>query len=61
MRSIEHPFASAPAVLEYDVMNAYRPEGLREHDRLADYYSDIPVPAEETGVLGFIREFFLTS
>jgi hypothetical protein len=34
---------------------------LRHHERLADYYKDIPVPAEETGMLGFIRSFFLTS
>jgi hypothetical protein len=42
-------------------MKAYRPEALRQHERLADYYKDIPVPAEETGMLGFIRSFFLTS
>ena len=47
--------------IEYDAMKAYRPEGLRKHERLADYYKDIPVPPEEKGVLGFIRSFFLTS
>ena len=50
-----------PGVIEYDAMKAYRPEGLRKHERLADYYKDIPVPPEEKGVLGFIRSFFLTS
>ena len=50
-----------PGVVEYDAMKAYRPEGLRRHERAADYYKDIPVPPEEKGVLGFIRSFFLTS
>jgi len=50
-----------PGVVEYDLMKVYRPEALRKHERLADYYKDIPVPAEQTGVLGFIRSFFLTS
>jgi hypothetical protein len=50
-----------PGVVEYDAMKAYRPEALRQHERLAIYYKDIPVPPEDTGVLGFIRSFFLTS
>jgi hypothetical protein len=57
--SVYERFAS-PGVIEYDSVKAYRPEGLRKHERLADYYKEIPVPAEETGILGFIKSFFLT-
>jgi hypothetical protein len=56
------PGRAAPPIcsdLIYDRHN--RPEALRQHEHLATYYKDIPVPAEETGVLGFIRSFFLTS
>lgn len=50
-----------PAVLRYDAMVPYRPEALRTHERLAEYYKDIPAPKEEKGLRGFIRSFFLTS
>lgn len=50
-----------PGVIEYDSVKAYRPEGLRKHERLADYYKEIPLPAEETGILGFMKSFFLTT
>jgi len=51
--------SALPAVVEHGAMKAYRPEGLREHERLKDYYKDIPLPAKQTGMLGFIRSFFL--
>jgi len=50
-----------PGVTHYDAERPYRPEGLRLHARLANYYKTIPVPLEERGVLGFIKSFFLTS
>ena len=48
-------------VVHYDAARPYRPEGLRLHARLPNYYKTIPVPPEERGVLGFIKSFFLTS
>jgi hypothetical protein len=50
-----------PGVLQYDVVKPYRPEGLRRHAQLVNYYKDIPVPPAETGFLGYIKSFFLTS
>jgi hypothetical protein len=50
-----------PGVIQYDTERPYRPEGLRLHARLANYYKTIPVPPEERGALGFIKSFFLTS
>jgi hypothetical protein len=50
-----------PGVIHYDVQHPYRPEGLRLHARLANYYNNIPVPPEETGVLGYTKSFFLSS
>jgi hypothetical protein len=49
-----------PGVVHYDTVQLYRPEGLRSHEKLAKYYKDIPVPAAPTGILGFIKSFFLT-
>ena len=48
-----------PAVLQYDIMKPYRPETLREHERLAQYYRDIPEPKPQTGLVGFIKSFFV--
>jgi len=31
-----------PSVIHYDTVQPYRPEGLRRHAKLADYYKDIP-------------------
>ena len=50
-----------PGVIHYDLVQPYRPEGLRRHAKLADYYKDIPVPPKQTGFFGYIRSFFLTS
>jgi uncharacterized protein (DUF2235 family) len=50
-----------PGVLQYDVVKPYRPEGLRQHAHLADYYKDILVPPVETGPRGNIKSFFLNS
>ncbi len=48
-----------PGVIHYDSVLPYRPEGLRRHAKLAHYYKNIPVPPEQTGVLGYIRSFIL--
>jgi T6SS, Phospholipase effector Tle1-like, catalytic domain len=48
-----------PGVIHYDSVHPYRPEGLRGHAKLADYYKDIPVPPEQSGVLRYIKSFFL--
>jgi uncharacterized protein (DUF2235 family) len=50
-----------PGVLQYDRVLPYRPEGLRLHTRLTDYYKDIAVPRVETSLIGYIKSFFLTS
>jgi uncharacterized protein (DUF2235 family) len=33
-----------PEVQQYDVMAPYRPEALRDHERVAAYYANIPLP-----------------
>jgi Uncharacterized alpha/beta hydrolase domain (DUF2235) len=50
-----------PGVVHYDNMQPYRPEGLRQHEKLADYYKDIPAPSPRTGIVGYLKSFFLTS
>jgi hypothetical protein len=50
-----------PSVLQYELITHYRPEALRTHERLAEYYKDIPAPKEEKGFRGFIKSFFLTT
>ena len=50
-----------PGVVDYDAVRPYRPEGLRQHAGLANYYKDIPEPPVETGVIGYIKSFFLSS
>ena len=50
-----------PGVIHYDAVQPYRPEGLRHHARLENYYADIPAPTVETGVIGYIKSFFLSS
>ena len=47
------------AVLEYDVMRPYRPETLRAHERLGDFYTSVPKPPPATGVLGWIDKFLV--
>ena len=48
-----------PAVVQYDIAAPYRPEGLRRHEHLADYYKDIPEPKPPAGFSGWIGSFFL--
>jgi Uncharacterized alpha/beta hydrolase domain (DUF2235) len=50
-----------PGILNFDSVQLYRPEGLRSHGNLADYYKDIPVPPSQTGLVGYIKSFFVTS
>jgi hypothetical protein len=50
-----------PGVLQYESVLPYRPEGLRLHTKLTDYYENIPIPHVETGLIGYIKSFFLTS
>ncbi|MGA3140885.1 MAG: DUF2235 domain-containing protein [Xanthobacteraceae bacterium] len=71
LRSISDPNASLhdtvyqrfalPGVIHYDAVQPYRPEGLRRHARLADYYKDITIPPEKTGTLEYLKSFFLSS
>jgi len=49
-----------PAVVQYDIGAPYRPETLRTHERLADYYKDIPEPKPENKFIACIKSFFLT-
>lgn len=41
--------AKLPAVLQYDRMAPYRPEGLRMHKELLHLYANIPTPPRRTG------------
>jgi hypothetical protein len=52
---------AAPGVQQYDLVQPYRPEGLRRHIRLHGYYKDIPEPPMQFGLLGYIKSFFLGS
>jgi uncharacterized protein (DUF2235 family) len=44
---------------QYDAAARYRPEVLRTHEKLTDYYKDIPAPPERKGLRAFVRGFFL--
>jgi uncharacterized protein (DUF2235 family) len=50
-----------PAVIQYDVAAPYRPETLRTHERLTQYYKDIPEPKPENKLVAYIKSFFLTT
>lgn len=50
-----------PSVVQYDFAAPYRPEGLRQHERLAEYYKDVPDQPARKGPWAFIRGFFLRS
>jgi hypothetical protein len=50
-----------PAVVQYDVARPYRPEALRKHEHLADFYKDIPEPKPENRLVAYIKGFFLTA
>jgi len=49
------------SIVQYDRALRYRPEGLRAHEGLGDYYKDIPAPPTHNGVRAYARSFFLTS
>jgi hypothetical protein len=48
-----------PAVVQYDIVAPYRPETLHAHERLTDYYKDIPAPKSQNRVMAYIKSFFL--
>jgi uncharacterized protein (DUF2235 family) len=50
-----------PSVLHFDNLQPYRPEGLRSHVKLAEYYKDLPAPSPQTGILGYFKSFLLSS
>ncbi len=50
-----------PSVVQYDAAVPYRPEELRQHERLAKYYKDVPEQRAAKGPRAFIRGFFLSS
>jgi len=48
-----------PSVVHYDAARPYRPEALRKHERLMDYYKDIPEPTLRNRIMGYLRSYFL--
>ena len=50
-----------PAVVQYDIAVRYRPESLRTHEGLADYYKDIPKPRPGNRLVAYIKSYFLTA
>ena len=48
-----------PAVVQYDVARPYRPEAIRGHEHLAEYYKDISEPKPQTRIVAYIKSFFL--
>ena len=51
--------ATLPAVLLFDELAPYRPETLRTHERLAELYNDVPLPAPMNGLQAFFTSLFL--
>src|SRR6185437_268438 len=50
-----------PSVVQYDIEAPYRSEALRTHERLADYYKDIPEPQPGNRLVSYIKSFFLAA
>lgn len=50
-----------PAVVQHDVAWPYRPEALRRHEHLAEYYKDISEPKPENRIVAYIKSFFLAA
>ncbi len=50
-----------PAVVQYDIAAPYRPETLRVHRRLADYYKNMPAPEPGNRLVAYIKSYFLTA
>jgi len=50
-----------PSVVQYDVAAPYRPETLRTHEGLADYYKDIPKPRPRNRLVAYFKSYFLDS
>ncbi len=50
-----------PAVVQYDIAAPYRPETLRTHEQLANYYKDIPEPRPGNRLVSYIKSFFLAA
>ena len=50
-----------PAVVQYDVARPYRPEAIRGHEHLAEYYKDISEPKPQTRIVAYIKSFFLAA
>lgn len=48
-----------PAVVQYDVSLPYRPETLRAHRDLVNYYAGIPAQTVRNRFIAYIRSFFL--
>jgi len=49
-----------PSVVQYDTATPYRPETLRAHEHLADYYNNIPEPKPGNPLVAYIKSYFLT-
>ena len=50
-----------PTVVQYDRAAPYRPETLRSHERLTDYYKDLPEPSKSKGLRAYVKSFFVTA
>lgn len=49
----------AESVVHYDVTKPYRPEGLRAHEDLVQYYADLDEPPLHGGLRGYFRRNLL--